>query len=369
MGLATFAKTYRDFYAPAFSLLVGGQDVVRNLLIPISQIEVDLMLGTASRFSFTVTDCYRPESGTFKSGAGEPLPFSFGSRVSISLGYRDSKGMKEMIQGVITEVTTDFPEGGSPELTVSGFDNGFLMTIGKVPHTWQGRRDTYVAQEIADSYNLDSRIYAEIGKNQVHEQTERGEETDWAFLQRLAERNHFVLFMDETSTLHFHPRESEGDVVVELAYGKGLLSFKPEANLADQICGVEVQSWDPKTKQPIVGIATAGEESGRSGTSGGEYLKEFVLDPDKRPILRIRLPAFTQAEANQRASAALNECAKQFLTGEGETIGLPEIRPNTNIALTKLGRDFSRPYYIKQATHKIDTNGYRTRFKVEETKR
>ena len=76
---------------------------------------------------------------------------------------------------------------------------------------------------------------------------------------------------------------------------------------------------------------------------------------------------FTQAEADQRAKAALNERAKQFLTGEGETIGLPELRPDRNVELDKLGAPFSKTYYIQQATHKIDANGYRTRFKVKET--
>jgi phage protein D len=76
---------------------------------------------------------------------------------------------------------------------------------------------------------------------------------------------------------------------------------------------------------------------------------------------------FTQAEADQRAKAALNERAKQFLTGEGETIGLPEIRPDRNVELDNLGVPFSKTYYVQEATHKIDSNGYRTRFKVKET--
>ena len=92
-----------------------------------------------------------------------------------------------------------------------------------------------------------------------------------------------------------------------------------------------------------------------------------MRDPSKRPTLRLRQPVFTQAEADQRAKAALNERAKKFLTGEGETIGLPEIRPDRNVELAKLGAPFSKTYYIQQATHKIDTSGYRTRFKLKET--
>ena len=64
---------------------------------------------------------------------------------------------------------------------------------------------------------------------------------------------------------------------MRLAWGEGLLSFKPEANLAGQIAKVEVYGWDPKKKEKIVGIARAGEESGScNGKSAGEHLKAFV---------------------------------------------------------------------------------------------
>jgi phage protein D len=173
--------------------------------------------------------------------------------------------------------------------------------------------------------------------------------------------------VDEKKTLHFGKPNDKGGAVVRLVYGQGLLSFKPEANLAGQISKVEVYGWDKQTKKAIVGVATAGEESGLSGTSAGQHLNAFVRDPEKRPTLRLRQPVFTQAEADQRAKAALDERAKQFLTGDGETIGLPELRPDRNVELLNLGIPFSKTYYIQQATHKIDSNGYRTRFKVKET--
>jgi phage protein D len=43
------------------------------------------------------------------------------------------------------------------------------------------------------------------------------------------------------------------------------------------------------------------------------------------------------------------------------------VRPDRKIELAELGKLFSKTYYIQQATHKIDSNGYRTRFKVKET--
>jgi phage protein D len=96
-------------------------------------------------------------------------------------------------------------------------------------------------------------------------------------------------------------------------------------------------------------------------------LNSFIRDSSKRPALRLRQPVFSQAEANKRAAAALNECAKKFLTGDAECIGLPEIRPDRNVYLGNLGETFSKKYYVQEANHKLDANGYRTRFKVKDT--
>jgi phage protein D len=280
------------------------------------------------------------------------------------MGYGDAKSTPRAVSGMITEITTSFPDGGSPELAIAGYDHGFPLTVGKNSRTWTKARDSEAAQEIASFNNLNAVILATEEK---HAQIEQNQESDWEFLKKLADRNHFELYVDERRTLHFAKPNDKATAVVKLVYGQGLLSFKPEANLAGQISQVEVYGWDRKNKKAIVGRARAGEESGLSGKSAGQYLNAFVRDPDKRPTLRLRQPVFSQAEADQRAKAALNEKAKQFLTGEGEAIGLPEVRPDRNVELARLGASFSKTYYIQQATHKIDSNGYRTRFKVKET--
>ena len=220
--------------------------------------------------------------------------------------------------------------------------------------------------EVTSFHNLRANIES---TKERHAQIEQNQESDFEFLKKLADRNHFELFVDEARTLHFRKPNDTASAIVRLAWGEGLLTFKPEANLAGQVAKVEVYGWHPKTKETILGVARAGEESGKKGKgkSAGERLKAFVKDPQKQPVLRLRQPVFTQAEAEKRANAALNERAKQFLTGEGEAIGLPDIRPDRTVMLDNLGFPFSKTYYIQQAMHKIDSNGYRTRFKVKET--
>jgi len=366
MELSALSRTYGDFYAPSYAVRLGRDDLTRDLLLAVSQVEVDMVLGGMSRFAFTLTDCYSHKDHAFKTGRGADVLglLGFGSEIEVCMGYGDARTTPTAVRGLITEIGTSFPESGSPELSVAGYDHAFPLSIGKNSRTWTKARDSDAAHEIASYNNLDAVIDTTKEK---HPQIEQNQESDWDFLNKLAKRNFYEVYVDELKKLHFAKPNDQADAVVRLVYGQGLLSFKPEANLAGQVSRVEVYGWDPKTKKAFVGKAETGQESGLSGgKSAGQYLDAFVRDPSKKPTLRLRQPVFTQAEADQRAKAALSERAKKFLTGSGETIGVPEIRPDRNVFLDNLGNAFSKVYYIEQATHKIDANGYRTQFKVKE---
>src|ERR1051325_12113330 len=113
MELATYAERYRNFYAPAFALRGGRSDLMRDLNVAVSQIEVDLLLGAASRFSFTVCDCYDEKLHAFKTGRGADLLkiLTFGAETQVCMGYGDAKSIPVALTGMITEITTNFPEG------------------------------------------------------------------------------------------------------------------------------------------------------------------------------------------------------------------------------------------------------------------
>ena len=84
--------------------------------------------------------------------------------------------------------------------------------------------------------------------------------------------------------------------------------------------------------------------------------------------MNVRMALRSQEEANTRAKAILDERAQDFVTGDGECIGLPEIVPDINVSLQGIGTRFSKLYYVSEATHKLDSGGYRTTFKVQETR-
>ncbi|HWA89512.1 MAG TPA: hypothetical protein VG889_05715 [Rhizomicrobium sp.] len=366
MELAALSDTYGDFYAPAFSVRVRAKDLMRDMLLAISQVEVTLVQGAMSSFSFTVVDAFDFESRSFLTGSGDKVidHLNFGAEVQICLGYGDSKSMPLMLSGVVSKIETSFPEAGSPELTIAGFDHAFPMSLGKNYRTWNNKTDTDVVREIASLRNL----AVDVDETKTREpKTEQNQQSDLEFLKKLAEKNSFALYVDEHKVLHFHKPDKDSDPVVALRWGQGLLSFKPSANLAGQVTAVEVRAWDPKLKDKIVGTARAGSETDKGeGTSGGEKLGDFGQDSSKLPVLRVRLPVFNQAEADSRAKAMLDENAEKMLTGDAEAIGVPDIRVDCRVELKDLGTPFSRAYYIEEVTHKVDSSGYRTRFKVKE---
>ncbi|MBJ6127192.1 phage late control D family protein [Microvirga splendida] len=365
MDLSDASSRYDAFYVPAFTVKVDGRALTYEVPLAVNQVEIDKTLGGAAHFGFTIVNAFDQEKGEFVTATGQPAfdLLRFGAKVEIAVGYGDHRKLTPVLFGTITNLSTGFSEGGTPELSVSGYDNMFPLTLGKRSKSWKEVKDSDVVHLIAQGYGLSTDI---VSTDETHEQIEQNQEGDLDFITKLAKRNHYEFYMTEKDVLRFGPPRDTSNGLMALAWSKGLLSFKPEANLASQISRVRVLGWDPEAKKAIVGEAVAGEESGKepSRSSAGEYIKKFAK---KDVVLEVRQPVFTQAEAKERATAILSDHAKAFLTGEAECVGLPELMPDTNVSLTGLGKTFSKIYYIHAANHKVDGNGYRTRFKVKET--
>ena len=175
MELRDLANIYGDFYAPSYVVRVAGSDLMRNQAVAVSQVEVDLVLGSASRFSFTLSDCYSHEHQLFRTGGGDNLLelLTFGAEVEIFMGYRDEKSRPIAMRGMITAISTNFPESGAPELSISGYDHGFLLTMGKNSRTWSRTSDSDAVHEIASSNNLAAIIQTTTEKHAQIEQNQR----------------------------------------------------------------------------------------------------------------------------------------------------------------------------------------------------
>lgn len=366
MDVETLEQKHGDYFVPAFVVTIGGKDLVRDHLLSVASVKVDLKEKAAGRFSLTVANAFNWEHREFVAGENDARVdllelFAFGAEVEVRLGYGEPAKLTTVLKGTVTELTTTFGAGGTPTLEIAGYDVLYPMTIGKATRDWEGKPDSQAVNDIADDYNLGKDITATTPSKPRIDQSE---ETDFAFLEKLAERNGAV-FYAVGDTLHFGPRQNDASAAIVLPWGGGLTTFSPQANLAKQISAVEVVGTSAATGEQIVGRAERGEESGRDGgaESGAERVAAALSD---EPVLRIRAGVHSQEEADARAQALLEERAQDFVTGSAECIGLPELRPDINVAFEGLGRGFSKTYWVSGAVHDFSSGGYKTTITVQE---
>ena len=206
-----------------------------------------------------------------------------------------------MLTGIITEITTSFPEGGTPELAVSGYDHVLpadaRQELAQLDEGARQRRRQQLAERDTTWPPTSRR------RRRQHAQIEQNQESDFEFLKKLADRNHFEFYVDahQARCTSRQPQRSSDDGVVTLRWGEGLLSFKPEANLAGQVARSKSTAGIAKTKKAIVGQGDRGRRVGPrpAAKSGGETAR--ARDRQERRCCSCASRCSPQAEANKRA--------------------------------------------------------------------
>ena len=366
MKLEALDRSYENFYVPTCTVEIGGKDLLREALLVVSSVEVDLKLKSPARFSVSIDNAFNWEDRDFVAGEAESRidlldEFAFGAKVKVALGYGEPSALSPMIEGLITEVSTSFTEDGNATLTIAGYDALYPLRLGRASRHWDKTRLSDAISAVAAANGLSADVQV---KGAAQASIDQSQESDLAFIERMAELSGSTFYM-RGGKFYFGPRRDDRSPGLELPWGSGLKRFSPTANLANQVAGVEVQGWSAVDAKAVVGRADPGDEKGRDSgrKSGGEWVKSAFSGA---PKVELGGPVRDQAEADARASAILDAHAQQFVTGEGECIGVPTLLPDTNLAFSGLGRAFSKTYYVSEATHILDEQGYRTRFAVQE---
>jgi phage protein D len=269
-----------------------------------------------------------------------------------------------MLKGIVTEIGTSFTTG-APELKISGFDGLYTLGIGKNTKHWEDSYDSDAVRELVSALKASANI---VKTGTENPRIDQNAESDLAFIEKLAGRNEKYVYYVRDEKFYFGPRHNKEDAAVELFWGEGLLSFSPQVKLAKQVTEVVVYGRSAVKGEEIFGMAGRGDvdATDAKGESGAERLAKALKNPS---TMKVRMALRSQKEADTRAKAILDERSQDFVTGDGESVGIPEIVPDINISLQGMGERFSNRYYVSEATHKIDSNGYRTTFKVQDSKK
>jgi uncharacterized protein len=362
------------FYAPAFRVTIDGRDASPAVLADVLEVKVTMDMENMSSFDLTVNN-WDPVRFRFRytekdPGLGRYL-FEVGSLVTVEMGYADQ--LRKMIRGTITSLSPRFSESGPPTIGVCGQD-GMLKLRDAKPKPGEVRQylqmsDEEIVQQVAARHQLRADVDRGGEKHRIVVQKNQD---DAQFIMERAKRIDYdcYVYADPDSgddVLYFKKptdgRDGRPVKVYRLRWGESLISFNPTLSVSRQVCKVTVRGWDPANKALISYTASRQDLPGaaRGGKSGPAVAEEKL--GAKQEVV-VDSPVTSQQEARDLAIQLLRERAYEFITGTGQVIGLPDLRPGSNLDIVGLGERFDGTYYLKKVVHTLGGRGFHTDFEV-----
>jgi phage protein D len=337
--------------APRYEVSVEGRDVTQDISADVLSVSFE---DHATDADMTTLVLANPGNRWTDS----PL-FDQGNVLELAIGY--GTALTPVFRGPITRPEPSFPEDGMPTLTLRAYDFSHPMRRDeeKKATTWQEVTDSDLARRIAQKHGL--RELDVQDTTLVIPYVAQGNETDWAFLKRRAERIGFEVFV-ERDMFHFHaPRDSLAFVPGALEYRRNLRSFEVRLSVESSVTKVVVKGWDAAAKEPIVAIATGGDTA--RSVLGAKAASDFVKEDfgEGAKVLHDLVPR-TVKEAEELARAYLKRSEYALIQGSGSVVGDPALKAKALVEIAGVGTRYSGTYYVTKVTHSIGDGGYTSEF-------
>lgn len=352
------------YLAPAYELQVDGAKVPREVMAYVTSVSVTLRRDGMDGASLSVANPYPELPWTHGKYA---TYFKEGAALKVSLGYVDK--VAPLFDGEITRIGLSFPESGSSTLSITA-DSRLHRLQGANERTFQNVTDAQVVQKVASEAGLQAAVKG--ASDYTHTSlTQTGRDLD--FLRARARRLGCEVFC-VGKELNFVPLRNAGAKKFTLVWGRTasafkdgkvpLRSFTPALDAQGQVTRVTVRYHDARKNETYVGEAEKGKENSTMGGEQSGPAAVFKAFGKAREILENNEAVLSVAEAQNLARAIFNEKALSFITGQGSSIGLPDLVPGIVIGVEGVGALFEGEYLVDSATHALGTSGYGTTFTV-----
>jgi phage protein D len=286
----------------------------------------------------------------------DSAPFDIGSDLVVLLGAPGATSLTTLFDGQITTFEPEFTED-QVILAVRGYDRSHLMNRTRRTQTYQEMSYADIARQVAGTAGLQAGTIDDAGGSL--EFVQQSDETDWAFLWRLARAIGFEVTVDGQKLNFRKPRLQ--DSAVSLTWGTSLLSFRPRVSAIQQVSTVTVRGWDPVAQQTIVGQADSPDLTSSIGLDRSTIVSSFgdsTVDVCDYPIS-------TQTEADAVAQGVAQRLANAYVEAEGVAIGDASLTAGATVDISGVGDRFGGKYTLTEAIHVIRTrSGYQTHLRV-----
>ncbi|MDP2308730.1 MAG: contractile injection system protein, VgrG/Pvc8 family [Pseudomonadota bacterium] len=282
---------------------------------------------------------------------GQPKwEINIGDAVEAKLGAGDVI----LFAGEVIALEPSWAVDGLMSMTVRCLDKAHRLARGRKTRFFENKKDSEVATTVGGECGLSVETDP---TEEVHPYILQRNESNLAFLKRLAARNNFQLTVDENKLIFKKGAFSGAPTKIEM--GKSLRSLRMGFNSMEQVDKVIVRGWCIREKKEIVGTASSGDIETIGGGQSGAAVSTSKFGSNIAYITDV--PVGTQSQANEMAKAEINLLARQFAKGTCTVDGNDGLRAGQVVEFAGLNANHNGKFYIISTRHIISpTTGYLT---------
>jgi hypothetical protein len=270
-----------------------------------------------------------------------------------------------LIDGMITNHQVQpSNQPGQSRLTVTGEDISLQLDLEEKSVTYPNQSDSSIVTRILGSYGLVPDVKTTTNVPVETEQIPTQQETDLAYVQRLAKRNGFVFFVEPSDIpmvnhAYWGPDHREGTPQPPLTMNMGSATNVERLDFTfDALRPVEptVQVLDPTTGTAI----SISIPSGLRPTLAGKPTKAL------RKTIARDTAGLSQADALLKMIEILTQ-SSDSVDAQGELDSLQygrALRARQLVTVRGAGQSYDGTYYVKSVTHNIRRGEYRQSFSL-----
>jgi len=332
-----------------FSVTASGSAVAPEVLGSVVELVVDARLRVPDRLALRLRD---DELSVLDAGT-----FAVGTAVTVSMSAANGTDHATVFDGQVTTLAPEFDDSGVT-LNVLALDRGCLLQRGPRSATYQQMSYGAIAEQLASAAGLSS---GSISSGLTLPFVQQSNETDWAFLWRLALELDYEVKVTG-SELNFRGAGSgSAGSPVKLAVGELLRSFTPRVTGVGQVDSVTVRGWDPSTAEAIVGTASPGTTQSQPGIARSTVAG--ALGTGTATV--VDHPVNDLDHANELATGIAARIANAYVEGEGRADAVPSLVPGGLVQIAGVGDTFSGSYAVSGVRHVLRADsGFETQFTI-----
>lgn len=291
--------------------------------------------------------------------------FALWMPITIRAGFNGAT--EELLRGYITHLKPNFETDLTHcTLEVWGLNRSVELDRVEQLKAWPNQRDSDIATTILRDYGLTPQVESTGVTHAEEISTVMQRESDWQFLQRLARRNGYELYVAGDEAYFGPPRLNAPPQPTLAAHFGDQTNLKTVRVCADALAptAVKIFQVDRLTKE-VLGSTVEHSSQKQFGKQGAATLPTGTITPAEMTVQSTMTTGIVEM---QTLAQAIYHQAEWFVTVEGEIDAVQYghlLAPYQPVLIKGIGASFSGLYYTTHVVHTFAPKTYHQRFRAK----